>query len=145
MARIVLLPPESCLKWFFCGGAAARYDANLGAQPGGLAGSYANSQQPTTIVSVFVDGEICHSNPSCGGSVGVGGLIPRLRGFYVKRIQSPNIEPLHELDKKHPACWRGGGCKSPTLCYTHVEQLLCKNSFFYWGILRKYLLTLASR
>lgn len=129
MARIVLLPPESCLKWFFCGGAAARYDANLGAQPRGLAGSYANSQQPTTIVSVFVDGEICHSNPSCGGSVGVGGLIPRLRGFYVKRIQSPNIEPLHELDKKHPACWRVGVVKVPRFATRMLNSCCVKIAF----------------
>lgn len=52
---------------YFAVGQLVCFDANLGPQPRGLARSYRSSQQPTAIVCLFVYGEICHSNPLCGG------------------------------------------------------------------------------
>lgn len=124
---------QSCLKWS-CGGAAARYDANLGLRPGGLAGSYGSSQQPTTIVSVFVDGEMCRSNPSCGGERGCGWLRSTFEGLlFWKGFQRANIEPYtNEMksillygEKRRRNTW---SCKSPTLCCVRAE-----NSFFQCG------------
>lgn len=67
-----------------CGGVAGCFTANLGPKPKGLARSYYSSQQPTTIVCVFVYGEICHSNPICGGKSS-GRFDSMCEGFYLKR------------------------------------------------------------
>lgn len=75
------------------GGVAGCYTANLGPQPRGLARSYHSGQQPTTIVCVFVYGEICHSNPLCGGKE-CGRVDSACEGFHLKGIQHPNIK-LH--------------------------------------------------
>lgn len=147
MLKNLPLTLESCLKWF-CDGAAACYDANLGAQPGGLAGNYSHSQQPTTIVSVFVDGEICHSNPLCGGDGGCGRLDSIFEGFFLKKTQSPNIEQYMNLycsivsPWKYPAFRRGK--KEINVPYHKFACGQEKHSFFSLGILKKYLLTLAT-
>lgn len=74
-----------------CGGVAGCYTANLGPQPRGQAQSYYSSQQPTTIVCVFVYREICRPNPMCGGKKS-GRFDSVCEGFYLKGIKYPNIK-----------------------------------------------------
>lgn len=86
----VLLQRSRLLK-VICGGVAACYTANLGPQPRGLARSYYSSQQPTTIVCVFVYREICRTNPMCGGKQS-GRFDSMCEGFFFLFERDPDIQ-----------------------------------------------------
>lgn len=95
------------------GGAAGSYAANLGPQPRGLARGYCSSQQPTSIVCVFVYREICRSNPMCGGKES-GRFDSMCEGLCLKGSQASSRKH-YIIGVLLKNVSRGSGCKSPTL------------------------------
>lgn len=77
--------------------------ANLGQQPRGQAWSFCSSQQPTTIVCVFVYREICCSNSMCGGKK-CGPFDSLCEEFHLKENQYPNINKTLPISCMKCAC-----------------------------------------
>lgn len=101
MVKVPLKRSSLCLLQVICGAVAGCYTTNLGPQPKGLAQNYNSSQQPTTVVCVFVYGEVYHSNPLCSGKY-CGRFDSACEGCNLKGIQHLNIK-LYTLHCQRPA------------------------------------------